>query len=64
MTLNGEYFTLDSPSVLADVLESHDFDVTRLAAELNGAIVPRAQYQDVIVTDADTLEVVTFVGGG
>ena len=30
----------------------------------NGEIVPKAQYENVKIEDGDTLEVVSFVGGG
>ena len=32
--------------------------------ERNGEIVPKSEYEKVIVTDSDLLEIVTFVGGG
>ena len=36
----------------------------RIAVEMNGAIIPKATYEQVTVTNDDTLEVVSFVGGG
>lgn len=36
----------------------------RVAVELNGDIVPKAQYSDTIFKDGDSVEVVSFVGGG
>ena len=35
-----------------------------LAVEKNGTIIPRAQFAEEKLTDADHLEVVCFVGGG
>ena len=35
-----------------------------VAVEKNGEIVPKAQYDTVIFEDGDTVEVVSFVGGG
>ncbi len=49
---------------LADYLGSAGFKISRIAVERNGAIVPRAQYEETILADGDTLEVVSFVGGG
>jgi len=45
-------------------LEQHDFQIQRIAVELNGNIIPKAAYGEVTVTDSDNLEVVSFVGGG
>ncbi|MCC8121475.1 MAG: sulfur carrier protein ThiS [Oscillospiraceae bacterium] len=36
----------------------------RIAVARNGEIVPKAQYDRVIMEDGDVVEVVSFVGGG
>ena len=36
----------------------------RVAVERNGDIVPKSKFQETMLSDADTLEIVTFVGGG
>jgi sulfur carrier protein ThiS len=36
----------------------------RVAVELNGQVVPRAEFANVHLRDGDRLEVVTLVGGG
>jgi sulfur carrier protein len=36
----------------------------RVAVELNGEVLRQAQHPEVHLRDGDTLEVVTFVGGG
>jgi len=36
----------------------------RVAVELNGEVLRQAQHPEVTLRDGDTLEVVTFVGGG
>ena len=36
----------------------------RLAIEKNGEIVPRSQFDAVLLSDGDTLEIVGAVGGG
>lgn len=64
VTVNGK--TLDSPEgqLLADFLSRAGFEPARVVVELNGAIVPRERYAAVTLKPNDTLEVVTFVGGG
>lgn len=49
---------------LADYLSAAGYDCGRIAVEKNGSIVPKAQYAEVILKDNDTIEVVSFVGGG
>ena len=36
----------------------------RIAVERNGEIVFKSQYDDVVLQDEDSIEVVSFVGGG
>ncbi len=46
------------------LLELARHDPQRVAVEKNGQIVPRARFADEPLCDADTLEIVQFVGGG
>lgn len=45
-------------------LEKEGYRCDRIAIELNGTIVPRRTYADVILHDGDSMEIVHFVGGG
>lgn len=49
---------------LTEYLHSANYDVKRIAVECNGEIVPKVEYESVILRDGDSLEVVSFVGGG
>lgn len=49
---------------LTEYLADTDYDVKRIAVELNGDIVPKAKYNDTVLSDDDTVEIVSFVGGG
>ncbi|MCB6415592.1 sulfur carrier protein ThiS [Dorea acetigenes] len=49
---------------LAAYLEASGYDPKRIAVECNGEIVPKAQYGETVFRDGDTVEVVSFVGGG
>ncbi len=49
---------------LREYLESAGYDTKRVAVERNGEIVPKADYETVVLADGDELEVVRFVGGG
>ena len=61
--INGENLDTAGKSV-SDYLTSAGYDLMRVAVELNGDIVPKAQYVDTIFKYGDSVEVVSFVGGG
>ncbi len=62
MKLNGTIYHLEQPIILLDLLNEYGFQTQRIAVEMNGAIIPKATYHQVTVTNDDTLEVVSFVG--
>ena len=64
MIINGEKQTLIEPVSLDVFLKREGYQKNRIAVERNGEIVPKSEYETVIVTDSDLLEIVTFVGGG
>lgn len=49
---------------LSDYLLGTSYDLTRIAVEKNGEIVPKAAYKTTVLNDEDTVEIVSFVGGG
>ena len=49
---------------IAEYLKTANYDQKRIAVELNGEIVPKAQYANTLLKNGDCLEVVSFVGGG
>ena len=61
--INGEDLCVAGRTV-SDYLNSVGYDLVRVAVELNGNIVPKAQYANTIFKDGDSVEVVSFVGGG
>ena len=61
--INGNTTDIAGKS-LAEYLATTDYDTKRIAVERNGEIVPKAQYSKTILQDGDTVEVVSFVGGG
>ena len=64
MLINGQQFTLVTPLSLRELLQQQGYKLTQVAVELNGAIVKRSEYGSTILTAADRLEIVSFVGGG
>ncbi|MDE7164201.1 MAG: sulfur carrier protein ThiS [Clostridiales bacterium] len=61
--INGEILDIDGKT-LADYLATTDYDPKRIAVERNGDIVPKAKYGETILSDGDSIEIVSFVGGG
>ena len=61
--INGEDLDVSGKSV-AEYLNLTGYDLMRVAVELNGNIVPKARYADIVFKDGDSVEVVRFVGGG
>ena len=56
--VNGKEINLTEDTTVAE------YQVKRIAVELNGDILPKYSYSDTMLKDGDRLEVVTFVGGG
>lgn len=49
---------------LEGYLLQEGYTISRVAVELNGNIVPKSLYGETILAEGDSLEVVSFVGGG
>lgn len=64
MLVNGEKLSLAELLSLAEFVQQRQYRTERVVVELNGRIVPKASYGEIILQDADVLEIVSFVGGG
>lgn len=64
MLINGEEKALAAPTTLSELLTQLGYRVTLVAVERNGAIIKQADFGTTTITDADKLEIVSFVGGG
>lgn len=64
MKVNGKQQALSASVSLTQYLKENGYNEKRVAVERNGEIIPKAKFQDTILSDADTLEIVHFVGGG
>ena len=62
--VNGKEINLTEDTTVAEYLEQNQYQVKRIAVELNGDILPKYSYSDTMLKDGDRLEVVAFVGGG
>ena len=62
--VNGNKISNADNLSLSNYLVREGYKITLVAVECNGAIIPKAQYEEKILTDGDVIEVVSFVGGG
>ena len=49
---------------LTEYLSTTTYDSGRIAVERNGDIVFKSQYDVTVLKDGDSVEIVSFVGGG
>ena len=63
VTVNGEKVEAVGKT-LAEYLEKNNFDIKKIAVEINGDIVPKSKYSETLLQEGDKVEVVSFVGGG
>ena len=63
ITVNGEAKSI-AGITLGEYLAAENYSLTRIAVERNGSIVPKAQYDTTVLCEGDSIEIVSFVGGG
>ena len=61
--VNGTDFDV-AGKTLSEYLASTSYNPKRIAVERNGDIVFKSMYDVTILEDGDSLEIVSFVGGG
>lgn len=61
--INGAELQVAGRTV-AEHLAENGYNAKRVAVELNGDILPKTQYDSTILHDGDSVEIVSFVGGG
>lgn len=64
MKVNGMEKEIGEGLTVEQYLQNEGFVKTRVAVELNGAIISKADYSQVILSPEDRIEIVNFVGGG
>lgn len=64
ITVNGTEQPFYPGITLGKLLQQMEYDISRIAVELNGTIIPKSKYAAYLLSPADSLEIVSFVGGG
>jgi sulfur carrier protein len=62
--LNGQTIQVPENSDIHTIVEQFCKDRTPVIAEINGSIVAKPQWERSLLKDGDTVELVSFVGGG
>ncbi|EPO2996305.1 sulfur carrier protein ThiS [Campylobacter coli] len=63
MIINGEKFELKELKIM-DFIKEKGFKIELIALELNGEIIPKSEFENLILKENDKAEIVSFVGGG
>jgi thiamine biosynthesis protein ThiS len=64
LLLNGKQHSVASETPLPRLLEDLGVDRRLVAVAHNGDVIPRDQYESVVLHDGDRVEIVRMVGGG
>ncbi|ONI39816.1 thiamine biosynthesis protein ThiS [Candidatus Epulonipiscium fishelsonii] len=64
MIYNGKQVSIEENTTLDQFIQINNYDIKKIAVELNLDIIPKLEYKNIILKDSDKLEVVSFVGGG
>ncbi len=66
LKINGENVDAAQAAgmTLTEYLEKNGYKTGRIAVERNLEIVPKSEYDSVVLEDGDAIEIVNFVGGG
>lgn len=62
--LNGNISEFKDGSTIAELLEDMKIEPKGVAVEVNLEIIKRHEYDECVLKDGDSIEIVNFVGGG
>ena len=62
--LNGKKVSIRQKLSIFDLLKKRKLDESKIAVELNGAIITKKKYKKRLIKNNDKIEIVHFIGGG
>ena len=62
--LNGDPYEINGRTNLNELLNKLKIQKNKVAIEVNGEIVQKDEYQNLILKKDDKVEIVKFIGGG
>ncbi|CAM3960843.1 sulfur carrier protein ThiS [Campylobacter jejuni] len=63
MIINGQKLELKELKFM-DFIKKKGLKIELIALELNGEIIPKSEFENLILKENDKAEIVSFVGGG
>ncbi len=63
MIINGQKLELKELKFM-DFIKEKGLKIELIALELNGEIIPKSEFENLILKENDKAEIVNFVGGG
>lgn len=64
ITFNGKKRTINEDINIATFIVDNNYKPERVVVELNEEIIPKEKYEQIVLKQNDTLEVLSFMGGG
>ena len=64
LRVNGKVRAAREGLTVTRLLEDLQIHPQRVAVQLNGAILKREQFPEVVLKDGDAVEIITFMAGG
>ena len=62
--LNGDPYEINDGTNLNELLNKLKIQKTKVAIEVNGEIIEKNKYPNLILNKGDKVEIVQFIGGG
>ena len=62
--LNGDLYEINNGTSLNELLNKLKIQKNKVAIEVNGEIVEKKKYSNLILNKNDKVEIVQFIGGG
>tara|TARA_B100000287_G_scaffold195266_1_gene184435 strand:- start:33 stop:251 length:219 start_codon:yes stop_codon:yes gene_type:complete len=62
--LNGDPYEINGRTNLNELLNKLKIQKNKVAIEVNGEIVQKDKYQNLVLSKGDKVEIVHFIGGG
>ncbi len=62
--INGKVEAIDRPSTVEALVSAKGLSADKIVIEHNRRIVSKEEWAGIILSESDTVEIVSFVGGG
>ena len=62
--LNGDPYEINAQTNLNELLNKLKIEKNKVAIEVNGEIIQKDKYQNLVLRKDDKVEIVHFIGGG